>query len=268
MIDVFEYSNYKVFLADYIGSLPSKGRGVRLALSQFLGCQTAYISQVINKDSHFSLEQSVKVAKFVGLGKEETKFFLLLVQLARAGSVELEGFLKAEKAEILEKRKDLQNRHQIKESLDELNQNIYYSSWYYAAIHVILSIPGFDNPKSIADYFHLQTSHVQEVLNFLVETGLAVFNNHKYEIGKTRIHLGRDSIQIKSHHSNWRSKAIDSININSIDNLHYSSVVTISRTDVEKIKQILSKALDATKEVIRPSVEEEVHAINLDFFKL
>ena len=268
MVSVFDFSDYKKYILEKIDSMPAKGRGIRLALSQFLGCQTAYISQVLNQHVHFSLEQSVKINAYFKHTKDEARFFLLLVQLGRAGSFELEEFIRSEISEILIKREDLQNRLRIKENLDEVNQHIYYSSWHYAAIHVILSIPGYDNAKKIASYYGMDQNQVQDILDFLTSTGLVREIEGRYEIGETRIHLGKQSIQIRRHHTNWRNRAINSIDTNSPESLHYSSVLTISKKDVKKLKVTLNKALDECKEIIRESPEEEVQVFNIDLFKL
>lgn len=268
MISVFEFLDYKEYLHQKISSMPSKGRGVRLAMSEFLGCQTAYTSQVLNQHVHFSLEQAVKINKFFNHTKDEERFFLLLVQLGRAGSFELEEFLRAEIQEILVKREDLQNRLKVKENLDEMNQHVYYSSWHYAAIHVVLSIPGYDNAKRISEYFGIEQRQVQEVLDFLTSTGLVQEKEGKYKIGETRIHLSKQSIQIRRHHTNWRNRAINSIDENSAKDFHYSSVLTISQKDVKRVRTILNKALDECKEIIRESPEEVVQVFNVDLFQL
>lgn len=268
MVIVFDFLDYKKYLLEKISSLPSKGRGVRLALSDFLGCQTAYTSQVLNQQVHFSLEQAVRINKFFNHTQEESRFFLLLVQLGRAGSFELEEFLRIEIQEILTQREDIQNRINVKENLDEMNQHIYYSSWHYAAIHVVLSIPGYDNAKSISQYFGMEQSQVQEILDFLTSTGLVNEKEGKYLIGQTRIHLSKKSIQIRRHHTNWRNRAIHSIDENSPKDFHYSSVLTISQKDIKRVKKILNNALDECKEIIRESPEEVVQVFNVDLFQL
>ena len=53
---LFDYNNYKKYINERIDSSPSKGRGLKQKMAEFLNCQTAFVSQVLNKDPNFSLE--------------------------------------------------------------------------------------------------------------------------------------------------------------------------------------------------------------------
>lgn len=263
---VFEYIDYKPYLHEKIAAAPNKGRGIKRQMSTYLGCQTAYVSQVLNQHVHFSLEQALKLNQFWEHNKEESKFFLLLVQYQRSGSKDLEGFFKNEMDEIIERRSNLKERLNIKDSLDEINQHIYYSAWYYAAVHILLSIPAFQTPKVISEHLRLPIKQVQEILVFLMKTGLAVQKEGRYNIGLTRIHLSKDSVQIRRHHTNWRNQAITSIDKNYEEDLHYSSALSMSHKDVPKIKEILIKAIEECREIIKVSKEERLQVLTMDFF--
>lgn len=265
---IFEYTDYKKFLQEHIHNQPYRGRGLRLKLAQYLNCQTAYISQVLNKYTHFSMEQSLKVAEFFELNASEREFFLLLVQMARAGTKELENFHRNQIEDILENRKDLANRLNIKNQLDEMNQHIYYSVWYYAAIHILTSIPEFQKPKNIATKLGLSLSIVTDALEFLMGTGLVIKESERFVIGKTQIHLSQKSVQIRRHHQNWRNKAINSIDENRQEDLHYSNVISMGEDDIPKVYEILLQAIDDCRKVIRSSPEEELQILTLDFFRL
>jgi uncharacterized protein (TIGR02147 family) len=266
--NVFDYKDYKNYLNESLVKMPSKGRGVRLKIALHLGCQTSFISQVLNHATQFSLEQAVKLNQFFGHGRDESKFFLLLVQYQRAGSSDLKNFIKLEMDEILEKRQDLKQRLNIKDNLDEQNQFIYYSVWYYAAIHILLSIPNFQTPKAIANHLSLELEQVHDVIDFLCETGLAIQKLDRFIIGTTRIHLAADSIQIRRHHNNWRNQAINSIDNNHREDLHYSNVLSISKKDIPRVKEILIKNIEECRDIIKLSPEEELQILTIDFFKL
>lgn len=265
---IFDYKSYKNYLNEKIINAPSKGRGLKRKMATHLGCQTAFISQVLNQHVNFSLEQAIKLNQFWSHSKEESRFFLLLVQFERAGSEELRNFFKEEMNQILLKRKNLKDRLDIKDSLNENNQHIYYSVWYYAAIHIMLSVPDYQTPKKISQYLGIPLRQIQEALEFLVKTGLAIQKGNRYEIGLTRIHLDKSSVQIRRHHTNWRSQAISSIDRNEPEDLHYSNVLSISREDIPKVKEVFVKAIEEAREIIKVSPEEEVQVLALDFFSL
>lgn len=265
---VFEYKDYKSYLHEKIAAAPNKGRGIKRQMSTFLGCQTAFVSQVLNQHVNFSLEQALKLNHFWEHNKEESKFFLLLVQYQRSGSKDLELFFKSEMNEIIERRSNLKERLNIKDSLDVINQHIYYSAWYYAAVHILLSIPAFQSPKAISEHLRLPIKQIQEILVFLIKTGLAVHKEGRYEIGLTRIHISKDSVQIRRHHTNWRNQAITSIDKNEEEDLHYSNVLSMSDKDVPKVKEIMIKAIEECREIIKISKEERLQILTMDFFKL
>lgn len=263
---IFDYVNYKDYINERIMDSPSKGRGIKLKISEFLKCQTAFISQVLNGDPNFSLEQAVKLNNFFEHTREEARYFLLLIQLLRAGSSGLQEFFKLEMKEILDKRSDLKNRLDIKNSLKKFDQQVYYSNWLYACIHMMVAIPEFQTPQAMSRHLNLPREKVMEVITFLEETGLIQRKGAHYEIGITKIHLSKDSPQIQRHHTNWRMQAIRSIDINESADLHYSTVVSMSRTDTPKVKEILIKAIEECRSVIRDSKEEKIQSICIDFF--
>jgi uncharacterized protein (TIGR02147 family) len=265
---IFEYLDYKLYLNEKIDQSPSKGRGIKLALAKFIGCQTAYISQVLRKDTQFNLEQGVKVNQFFGHTREEGKFFLLLIQYARAGSKDLEIYCKEEIEEIIKKRENLKERFQAEDSLDEPNHHIYYSAWYYSAAHIMLSVPEFRTQTALQKALNIPIEKVQEILEFLTETGLAIQEGSQYNIGKTRIFLDKDSVYLSRHLLNWRNQAIQSVDRYKAGNLHFSNVVSMSKKDFPKIREIFVKAIEDSKKIIKDSKEEEVNIMNMDFFTL
>ena len=50
--------------------------------------------------------------------------------------------------------------------------------------------------------------------------------------------------------------------------MHYSSVVALSRKDAEKIKEVMLKSLEDIEVILRPSPEEEIYSVSMDFFTL
>ena len=90
----------------------------------------------------------------------------------------------------------------------------------------------------------------------------------RYSIGKARIHLGADSPLIARHHINWRLQAMRALEKGERENLHYSSSVSISHEDFSKIREILVRAIESVKEVVRPSPEEKAACFAMDWFEI
>lgn len=268
--DIFDYKDYKSYLEAFIKSQPKGGRGVRMAIAEHISCPVSHISQILNGKSHLSLEQAEGINEFIGHTQEEAQFFFLMVQLSRAGSQALRKRLNLHIQQVLEKRLILKDRLGVKQELSKEDQMEFYSSWVYGAIHVMLTIPDFQNKETIAKYLGLSLKRTAEILEFLKIVGLAVQKeNGKFDIGTTRIHLGADSPLISKFHTNWRMKTIQSLDKeNANEDLHYSSVITISNNDIMTIKSHLVKCIEEIKKIIRDSPAEGVHSFNIDFFKL
>lgn len=267
-IDIFKYKNYKRFLLDRIENDGKVTKGLKLKISESVGCQPSYLSQVLNGKPHLTLEQASRLNQFFCLNKAESKYFILLVELARAGTKGLRDFFEEQIEEQQHLRFSLKRRLEDIEEIPETERHRYYSAWFYSAIHVILSIKEFQEPQKIAEHFNLPLSLVIETINFLENIGLIVNENGTYKFTKKTIYLGKDSIFIQRHHINWRSQALQSVEKNLKDDFHYSNVLAISKSDFPKIKDILVKALEEANKVIVPSKEEAIYALTLDLFGL
>jgi hypothetical protein len=84
----------------------------------------------------------------------------------------------------------------------------------------------------------------------------------------TQVHLNRDSPLIRQHHTNWRMSAIQSLMNDNKEDLHYSTVSTLSRSDAEKLRADMTSLIENYVAVVKPSKEEVMYGFNLDFFCL
>lgn len=268
--DLFDFNDYKAYLHAVIASKPKGGRGVRMTLAHSIGAPVSHISQVLGGSSHLSFEQAEGVNEFLGHTQEEAGFFLLLVQLARAGTPALKRRTEVQIQLVLDKRLILKERLGVKAKLSVEDQAVFYSSWIYGAVHVMLTIDQFQTREVIGRYLGISPKRVGEILEFLVSIGLAEQKeNGRFGVGTARIHLGSDSPMISKFHTNWRMRAIRSLEEeNASQDLHYSSAITISDADRSRIKSLLVKYIEEIKAIIRDSKAEGVHCFSLDFFRL
>lgn len=265
---VFEYLDYKKYLIDWMDNRASGGRGERSRIAAILKCHVAYISRILGDQAHLSLEQAHALNSYLEHGPEEADFFLLLVQSARAGSAELQRHFEAKIRGEIEKRSVLKNRLEYRKALSETDQATYFSAWYYAAIHLLLALPELQTRDSLARYLRVAPKRVGEVLGFLTSAGLAIENKGRFQTGPTSIHLGNDSPMISKHHSNWRLQALQSLERESPDELHYSSAVTVARKDIPEVRKILISAIEQVRAVVRASKEDALYCYALDLFEV
>ncbi|OQW50998.1 MAG: hypothetical protein A4S09_10710 [Proteobacteria bacterium SG_bin7] len=267
-IDIYKYTNYKDFLRDKIASEAPSIKGLRFKIAEFVQCQPSYLSQVINGKPNFTLEQTHLANQFFHHDKDQSKYFILLVEMARAGTRDLREFFSEEIKAMQHARFSLKKRIATLEEIPEGDQHKYYSAWFYSAIHVILSIKEFQSSAKIAQHFNLPLELVIDAINFLESIGLIENKNGVLELTKRQIYLQEKSIFIQRHHINWRSQALQSVEKNLKENFHFSNVLAISKADFLKIRDILTTALEEANKIIGPSKEEAIYAMNLDFFSL
>lgn len=264
---IFEFRDYKSLLREYAGPKSSK-RGRKSALARAIGCQATYISQVLHGKAQLSLEQAERLCEFFGFNNEERQFLLTLVQMERAGTPSLRNHFKKEMNELLERRMILTKRLGPKTLITEEGRSRYYSSWIYSAVHIALTIPELQSREALTDFFQLPIRRINEVLDFLCSIGLAEPLGAGFRAGISQVRLGNDSHHIIKHHSNWRTQALHSLERERPTDLHYSAVVSLSHSDVLKIKNILLEALATTQAIVQAADEETLCGVVVDFFSL
>jgi uncharacterized protein (TIGR02147 family) len=268
MKKIFDFSGYKDFLKACELARRHFERGFRSKLAESLGCQSGYISHVLNGDAHFSLEQTMKASAFLHLDPTERKYFLLLVEFDRAGTKELKDHFKEELRHEREEFLNIKSRVGDSRTLTEAEQSTYYSSWQYLAVHVLSSLNGYDDMKSIAQALRIPEKSATQILMFLSQTGIIKEVQGKLKPGITQVHLNRESPLIRQHHTNWRIAAVQSLTSEAKEDIHYSTVSTLSAKDAENLRAEMVKLIEKYVETVKPSSEEVMFGFNLDFYNL
>ena len=265
---IFDFSTYRDFLKAKIYQKGRAQRGALSALAAAIPCQTSYLSRVMSGAADLSLEQADSVAHYFGLSPDETYFFLMLVQLARAGTASLRTQFQKVIDQAREDRLNLQKRVGVKDSISKEDQATYYSHWYFAALHVMTGIPSMQTKQAMAKELNLPLSRISEILDFLVSIGLVnEGSDGRYSTGIGKIHLKKDSPMILRHHANWRIQAIRCIEKSPDAGIHYSVLVNTSKSDSELLRSMIAQFIEKFMKVVHPSVDEEMNCFTLDFFK-
>ena len=267
-MNFFESTDYRKLLLFRVYQYPKKGYGILKKISEHLNVNSTFISQVVSGTKDFNLEQASLLCEFFGYSELETKYFLLLVQKTRAGNESLRKFLKKQIEEVRVESNKLSARLTADTALSDSNKAIFYSKWYYSAVRQMLAIPGHHNPESIAVSLGLPRKVVVQALEFLLKTGLCREENSKIVIGPSSTHLGAESPLVKMHHLNWRNKAMDLIDQDHPSKLHYSSPMTLSKKDVQKVRALLLDSIEQVGKTVDNSESEEFYCLNLDWFKV
>ena len=267
-LSIFEYKDYKKFIADWIEHSANKGRGLRKQLAEAIGCQTAFVTHVLSGDYHFSLEQAEACGQWMGLPHAEIEYLLLLVMRQRAGTKSLEKLLSQQIAAKKEELTALKTRLKIQDSMSQEDQMIYYSSWHFAAVHMALLIPELQTLEGLQKHFQFSPTRLRHVLEFLVDKGLIKQEKNIFKSVLPVLHLGLDSPLLNQHHANWRLKAIEAIIGKSTIDLHYSGVTSLSEDDFEWVRERLSLLLEEIVARVKNSKDEKLACLNFDWFQI
>lgn len=264
MINIFEFKSYQNYLEIKLASQ----RGLKSGASEYVGIQTSYLSRVLQKQAHLSLEQSYSLNLYLNHDQQESEFFLLLVQMNRAGTKDLESYFQKKIDEIIKTRQQLKSRIDVKEEMTPLDQARYYSHWLYSALHILCSIPNFKNRESIYKLLDLPPEFINQALEFLVSSGLLQKTDGQYELGPRHLHLPNDSPYILQHHSNWRNQCLKQLDYHQPDNFHYSGVFSLSEKDAKLLRERMLLLVQENLKTIAPSKEEVLYCSLFDFFKI
>ncbi|MCM2277301.1 MAG: TIGR02147 family protein [Oligoflexia bacterium] len=265
---IFDFTDYKSYLKHFEASNAQLQKGFRSRMAEQIGCQSAFVSQVLNGKANLSLEQALKLRPFLKLNSTERDYFLWMIEFGRAGTDELKTHFLSLMTELRERHLKILNRVTPERILTQEAQNTYYSQWYYAAIHILCTIPEFGTIESIARALRLTPATVRDAAVFLVKLGLLKETKGKLRPGSTQLHLDRSSLNIARHHTHWRLKAIQSLEAQKATDTHYSTVSSLSVADAEVLRGRLVALIEEYAKTVKPSREETLYCFNLDFFSL
>ncbi|MCX6116439.1 MAG: DUF4423 domain-containing protein [Proteobacteria bacterium] len=242
-------------------------RGLRQRLLSILGCQSSFLSQVFAEKSHFSLEHGMRICSFFHLDSSETKFFLTMLQMEKAGSSELTKFFKNQLQEMIHHRNAISSRIGPKTHITEEVSARYYSSWYYAAIHILVAFDFINSKDDLKRYMRLPMRIVESAVEFLMINGLVKMENGSLAIGTANLHVDNRNPFVTRHHLNWRQKATPIIEQNLSENLHYTNIMGISRKDADYIRSKILELIQSIEPVIKNSEIESPYVLIQDFFQ-
>jgi uncharacterized protein (TIGR02147 family) len=267
-ISIYDYSDYKRYIKAWILSRPGKGRGEKRRIAETLSCNSAYVSQVLEREAQFSLEQAAVLNKYMDHNSLEKNFFLLLVQRERAGNKELREHINFQIKAVLERRLTIQHKMEHKEKLSVESLATYYSTWHYAAAHVLLLIPECRTREAISNRLKISLKKTSEILDFLVENGLARHEGSQFVFGHMQVFVPESSPLTAKNHVNWRLKAMSSLDQQQDEDLHYTSVACVNGDDVPKIRAVLMHALEEIRQIVKQSEKENtLICYDLDLFQ-
>lgn len=265
---IFDYTDYRQFLADSLKAMPREGYGQLAKIAQALDINPSVVTLVMKGEKHFTLEQAADLAAFLELSELETEYLLALTGFARAGKENLRRAWQLKIGKLKNQAENLKDRMPAKSEMTEEAKAIFYSSWHYSALRMLSAIEETQTAEGMAKKLGLPKTRVKKALAFLISHGLCVEKNGRIMVGPQSTHLGEGHDLVARHHANWRERAIPGLDKQAEGEFFFTSPVTIGRNDVPKVRKILMAAVEEAFKVIDPSPCEEALCLNVDWFRI
>ncbi len=267
-ISIFEFKDYRRFLTELLTKNPKWRVGGRMRFAEAMDCKPGYMTQILNGKTNLSQEQAEKLSRYIGLSTAELHYFLLLVNFARSGTTELKNFYRTQIDQVVAQRVNLKDKIKSEEILSSVDQAIYYSSWHYAVVHMLCTIPTAAAREKMAARIGITPEKLSDILDFLEKTGLIERDKGKLLVTSKRVFMDKDSAFNYRHHTNFRQLATRKLDSLEKNDFHYSGVHSLSVQDsiaiIEHIRELILKS----RSIIKDSPEEELFGFNIDFFRV
>jgi uncharacterized protein (TIGR02147 family) len=266
-MNLFKSNTYLEYLKAVI-SENRRQKGYRSELAKAANCHRTHISLVLSGRNQLTLEQACGIADYWKLGALEQQYFLSLVELARAGTTALRNVLKARLEKLKIEREDLAVRFEAAKLEDPVLARDYYLSWEVSAIHLLIAVKQMAKTTELAKRLNLSEETVESALKQLKKMGLVSEEGDHWKVTVQRLHAPKGSVPEVLHQINWRNQAIQRIPRNVTGELHYTSLYTLSKKDVEVLREKIVDFIEVTRAIVHPSAEEEIVCFTCDYFRV
>jgi uncharacterized protein (TIGR02147 family) len=269
-MNIFDFESYKKFVLARLKSMPKQGRGELLKMAEHLRMHSTRLSHVFKGEMNLTPEQACGICKYLGLSELESEYFLLLVNLERAGSEELRVMLSAQREKLREHGKKMGFLPRNRKDLTDEQRGIFYSNWYYCAIHLVTSFPKTQSIDELSERFQMPREKMRKILDFLTSAGLCTEVDGKFQAdANISTYIEGSSPFVNRHHSSWRLKAIANHENLDPSDLAYTSVVSISREDKIKLRQMTVQFIkDFLSKVAASEPSDTIACLNVDWFHI
>jgi hypothetical protein len=228
----------------------------------------AFMSRVLNSHVNLTPDQAALLCQFLKWGKNESLYFLTLVNLERAATPVLKEMLNDELAVLRKKGESFSHRFNTAALVPEDKFQLYFSAWYFGALHILLMLPEYQRVDALAARLGLPGDLIRSALEGLESMGLAEKKLEKWVALRTDIHLGNESLWASVYHSSWRQKSIMKVQERNPENLHFTGVHSMKKSDAERIRTLMQDAIQEVRDLANSSNEEEVFCLICDFYQL
>lgn len=267
-VNVFEFSDYRNFIRTWIDEAKLAKKSSLSKLAEVAQVHSTFLSHVLSGTKDLSLEQAALIGEHLEFTGIEQDYFFTLIQLDRAGNPVLKKYWQAKKKEIERSKNKLSRRFENHKILTEEQRATFFSSWVYSAVFTASAIEAGQTLDQLAQRFSLSRGQMQDIVSFLVQSGLCEEKKGVISIGQNHVHIKNDSPHVLKHHMNWRMKAFQKMDFREPSELFFTSPMSVAAKDFDILREKLNSSIQELIDIAKDSNAEEVVCLNIDFFRL
>lgn len=265
-MNIYDFTEPRPFLREWIDSQPKHGRGILRNWSLHLRVHPTLFSQILSGKRHLTLELAEQLGDQMRLSENEVDYLLMLVMHEQAGTQRLKKRLMKKIAEAQTKAKRIGERVNVSHEMTDADRAEFYSSWHFSGVRNLTAIEGMQTTEAIVRHLSLPKSLVENVVDFLLKSGLCVMEGGKLQVGPLRTYIPPSSPIVQRHHQNWRMHGFSKMPLRREDDLFLTFPMSLSEEDAEKIRKLLPAWVEEVNKIVVPSKSETVRCLNMDFF--
>jgi uncharacterized protein (TIGR02147 family) len=267
VLTIFEFTNYRIYLREWIGTQGEHSYGLKGRLAGKLGISSSLMSQILKGEKSLTPDQTSDLADTMALTEIESDYLHLLVDHDRAGNLKYRDKLMRKMKLLQAQSRQVGKRVPRHIELSDQQKAIYYSSWIYTGVRNLTAIEEMGTVGAIAEHLHLDSAIVTRVIRFLIENGLCKEAGGQITYGPASTHVDNDSPFVNKHHQNWRFQSIGKMENKNEDDLFFTSPMSLSRAAVLEIRTLLPAVIQNVMKISGPSKSEVTACLNIDWFQ-
>lgn len=266
--DVFTYSNYLIFLKDWLAYIKASQSNFTIQdLAQQSELSISYLSMIFSGTRKLTRNTISKLVQVMTLSKSESLYLESLVTINDSKSSEKKSAAYA-RMQSLRPYKTLYEEESISYE--------YLAKWYNVAVRELSALPDFElDTQWIQSHlaFPVGLKEIREGIDFLIKNKLIVLgqNGKTFEPGSTvSYHGGIHSLALAKFHSEMFKLAAQSIEVVSKEDRNILGfTLAVSQENFDQIKTLLDDTYRKIEEIAKQKTNSsKVIHVELALFPL
>jgi|WetSurMetagenome_2_1015567.scaffolds.fasta_scaffold01519_9 uncharacterized protein (TIGR02147 family) len=272
MPGVFQYQDYRRFLADYYEEQKASGTNFSYRnFSRKAGFSSkSFVFNVINGKKNLSRASVVKMCAAMRLGKNEAAYFENLVYFNQAGNFTERNFYFEKLNAILPNTAAASRARKLRR-----DQYEFYATWYHAVVRSLIDLfPRVSNDYAALAglvYPAIRPKQAQKSVELLLRLGLITKQTDgTYRISDKRLTTGEDvrSLAVQRFHAETMKLAAQAVKSLPKDKRNISGLtIGVSRPAYDKVRELM---YDCQKKIMDVADNDEkadrVYQVNFHLF--